>query len=33
MRDRLAVEGAIEDNPLHHELLEISRMARRDFVF
>ena len=32
MRDRRAVEGSIEDNPLHHELLEISRMARHDFV-
>jgi nickel-dependent lactate racemase len=27
MRDPRAVEGSIEDNPLHRELLEISRMA------
>jgi nickel-dependent lactate racemase len=32
MRDRLAVEGSIENNPLHHELLGISRMARHDFL-
>jgi nickel-dependent lactate racemase len=32
MRDPLAVEGSIEDNPLHQELLEISRMARHDFI-
>jgi nickel-dependent lactate racemase len=32
MRDPRAVEGSIEDNPLHHELLEISRMARHDFI-
>ena len=32
MRDPRAVEGSIEDNPLHHELLEISRMARHDFM-
>ena len=32
MRDRLAVEGSIEDNPLHRELLEIARMARHDFL-
>lgn len=25
-------EGSIEDNPLHHELIEISRMAGHDFV-
>ncbi len=32
MRDARAVEGLIEDNPLHCELLEIARMARHDFV-
>lgn len=32
MRDARAVEGSIEDNPLHRELLEIARMARHDFV-
>lgn len=32
MRDARAVEGSIEDNPLHRELLEISRMARHDFL-
>ena len=32
MRDARAVEGSIEDNPLHHELLEIARMARHDFL-
>jgi nickel-dependent lactate racemase len=32
MRDPRAVEGSIEDNPLHHELLEIARMARHDFI-
>jgi nickel-dependent lactate racemase len=32
MRDVRAVEGSIEDNPLHRELLEISRMARHDFL-
>jgi nickel-dependent lactate racemase len=32
MRDPRAVEGSIEDNPLHRELLEIARMARHDFV-
>jgi len=32
MRDPRAVEGSIEDNPLHHELLEIARMARHDFL-
>ncbi len=25
-------EGSIEDNPLHHELLEIARMAGHDFI-
>jgi nickel-dependent lactate racemase len=32
MRDPRAVEGSIEDNPLHRELLEIARMARHDYV-
>jgi len=32
MRDSRAVEGSIEDNPLHRELLEIARLARHDFV-
>jgi nickel-dependent lactate racemase len=32
MRDGRSVEGSIEDNPLHRELLEISRMARHDFL-
>ena len=32
MRDSRAVEGSIQDNPLHRELLEIARMARHDFL-
>ena len=32
MREPRAVEGSIEDNPLHSELLEIARMARHDFL-
>jgi lactate racemase len=32
MRDARAVEGSIEDNPLHRELLAIARMARHDFM-
>src|SRR6202040_1676947 len=32
MRDARAVEGSIEDNPLHRELLEIASMARHDFL-
>ena len=32
MREPRAVEGSIEDNPLHRELLEIARMARQDFI-
>jgi lactate racemase len=32
MRDARAVEGSVADNPLHRELLEISRMARHDFI-
>jgi len=32
MRDPRAVEGSVEDNPLHAELLEIASMARHDFL-
>jgi nickel-dependent lactate racemase len=32
MREKLAIEGSIEENPLHAELLEIARMARHDFI-
>lgn len=32
MRDLRAIEGNIENNPLHHELLEIARLARHDFI-
>lgn len=32
MRDTRSVEGSIDDNPLHRELLEIARMARHDFL-
>jgi len=32
MRQPLAVEGSIEHNPLHKELLEIAGMARHDFM-
>ena len=32
MREPMATEGAIEGNPLHAELLEISRMANHDFI-
>ncbi len=32
MRDPRAVEGSIEGNTLHRELLEIARMARHDFM-
>lgn len=32
MRDVRACEGSIGENPLHHELLEIARMARHDFL-
>ncbi len=32
MRDPRAVEGSIEENPLHQELLEIAAMAGHDFV-
>ncbi|TSA17812.1 DUF2088 domain-containing protein, partial [bacterium] len=30
--DPLCCEGSIEKNPLHHELVEISRMAGHDFM-
>ena len=32
MREPLATEGSIVDNPLHDELLEIAAMARHDFI-
>jgi nickel-dependent lactate racemase len=32
MREPLAVEGSIENNPLHRELLEIAALARHDFI-
>ncbi|MBA3973238.1 MAG: hypothetical protein C0504_03345 [Candidatus Solibacter sp.] len=32
MRDARAVEGSIEENPLHKELLEIAQMAGHDFA-
>lgn len=32
MRDSRAVEGSIEDNPLHRELVEIAGMAGHDFI-
>lgn len=32
MRDPRVVEGSFPENPLHHELLEIARMARHDFL-
>jgi nickel-dependent lactate racemase len=32
MRDARSVEGSIDDNPLHRELLEIARMTRHDFI-
>ena len=32
MRDPRAVEGSIDDNPLHAELLEIAALARHDFA-
>jgi nickel-dependent lactate racemase len=32
MRDARAVEGSIDENPLHKELLEIAGMAGHDFV-
>jgi nickel-dependent lactate racemase len=33
MREPLATEGSIDENPLHAELLEIAAMARHDFIF
>ncbi len=32
MRDPRAVEGSIEDNPLHAEMLAIAALARHDFI-
>jgi nickel-dependent lactate racemase len=32
MREPLASEGSIENNPLHKELLEIAELARHDFI-
>jgi len=32
MRHARSVEGSIEENPLHHELLEIAKLAGHDFV-
>jgi len=32
MREPLATEGSIDENPLHAELLEIAAMARHDFI-
>ena len=32
MRESLAVEGSIENNPIHADLLEIARMAGHDFI-
>lgn len=32
MREPLAVEGSIESNPLHRELVEIARMAGHQFI-
>jgi nickel-dependent lactate racemase len=32
IRDARAVEGSIDDNPLHRELLEVARLARHDFL-
>jgi nickel-dependent lactate racemase len=32
MREVMAVEGSIDQNPLHAELLEIARMVRHDFM-
>ncbi len=32
MRDPRTIEGSIDDNPLHGELLEIAGMARHDFI-
>jgi lactate racemase len=32
MREPMATEGSIDENPLHAELLQIARMARHDFI-
>ena len=32
MRESLATEGSIDNNPLHAELLEMARLARHDFM-
>jgi lactate racemase len=32
MREPMATEGSIKENPLHDELLEIAAMARHDFI-
>ena len=32
MREPMATEGSIDENPLHAELLEIASMARHDFI-
>jgi nickel-dependent lactate racemase len=32
MREALATEGSVDENPLHAELLEIARMVRQDFI-
>jgi lactate racemase len=32
IRDARSLEGSVDDNPLHHELLEIARMVRHDFL-
>jgi nickel-dependent lactate racemase len=32
MREPMATEGSILENPLHAEILEIARMARHDFI-
>lgn len=32
MREKMATEGSVRENPLHTELLEIARMARHDFI-
>jgi lactate racemase len=32
MREPMAIEGSIDDNPLHAQLLEVARMARHDFM-
>lgn len=32
MREPMATEGSFEENPLHHELLEMASLARHDFM-